>query len=502
VRKKTVLIVDNSEAIQSFLGNELSRQGYAVEKAYDGLEALQKVYSSPPDFILLDLIMPKIEGARVCMYLKEDERFRHIPIIILSGVAKEAEKTINTCRADAYIVKDRMETIIVHVIQALKKLEEKPSGEKPAILGLEQKVPRQLVRELLEIKNHYESILQSMAEGAIETDSLGKITYVNREALEILSLKEGDVIGKEIFSILDRKAAEKCLANASARESLTFAWGNKFIKVILSPILQDSNVIGLLTFLEDITERERLRTEVEETHRLLVQSEKLAATSKLAAGIAHEIKNPLNSLSFTVANIEQVINTSRNIKEAKRASDEHLALIRSDLERIKLLVDRFMSFARPRQIQLASKNVGAILRSAVNTIRLRAKDQMVDIIERYEDGILEVMVEEEELFRSFINLLTNSLEAMEGGGTITVSCSHSTENIIIRIADTGTGIPAEIQDKVFDIFFTTKERGSGLGLSQVYRTIESIGGKISLMSPINEGKGTEFSLHIPLMVKK
>jgi len=502
VGKKTVLIVDNSEAIQSFLGNELSGQGYAVEKAYDGMEALQKVYSSPPDFILLDLIMPKIEGARVCRYLKEDDRFRHIPIIILSGVASEAGKTINTSGADAYIVKDRMETIIVHVLQTLKKLEGKPIGEKPAILGLEQKVPRQLVRELLEIKNHYESILQSMAEGAIETDKVGKIIFVNKEALEILSLKEGEVIGKEIFSIFDRQAAEKCLGHASAQESLTVVRGNKVVKVSLSPILQNSDVIGLLASLEDITERERLRTEVEETHRLLVQSEKLAATSKLAAGIAHEIKNPLNSLSFTVANIEQVINTSRNIKEAKRASDEHLALIRSDLERIKLLVDRFMSFARPRQIQLVNKNVGAILRAALNSIRLQAKDQKVDIIENYEDGIPEVMVEEEDLFRSFINLLTNSLEAIDRDGTITVSCSLTTKDIIIRIADTGNGIPAEIQDKVFDIFFTTKERGSGLGLSQVYQTIEGIGGKISLISPIKEGRGTEFSIHIPIMVKK
>jgi two-component system nitrogen regulation sensor histidine kinase NtrY len=88
----------------------------------------------------------------------------------------------------------------------------------------------------------------------------------------------------------------------------------------------------------------------------LIRAQKVAAWREVARRLAHEIKNPLNSLSFTVANIEQVINTSINIKEAKRASGEHLALVRSDLERIKLLVDRFMSFARPRQIQLVNKN--------------------------------------------------------------------------------------------------------------------------------------------------
>ena len=497
--KKKVLLVDNSEVILEILENALTKEGYNVSKAYDGMEGLQKVYANPPDIIFLDLIMPKIDGNRVCRYLKGDPKYRHIPIVILSGVASEAEKTIKTLGADAYIVKGRSDETISHVLTVLKGFEEGPAMEKPPIFGIERVTPRQLVMELLELKSHYDTILQSMAEGILETDSLGRITFANKEALKVLSMNEDRIIGMDIASFLDSGAVNSCLKKGSPKESHIDVRDNKTLKVNISPILQKKKAIGLLAIIEDITETEKLRKEIEETRRRLFLTEKLAATSKLAAGIAHEIKNPLNSLSFAVANLEHVITSSPGIKEAQSNSGEHIDLIRSDVERMRDLVDRFMSFARPREIQLAKKDVGAILRSAIKAIRLQAVSQKVMIVEEYAEGLPPVMVEEEELFRSFINLLTNSLEAMEKGGIIRISTSHSPEGILIKVTDTGVGIPKEIQDKVFDLFFTTKDKGSGLGLSQVHRTVETLGGKISITSPVSGGRGTDFSILIPVL---
>ena len=228
----------------------------------------------------------------------------------------------------------------------------------------------------------------------------------------------------------------------------------------------------------------------------LVQSEKLAATAKLIAGVAHEIKNPLNSMSFSAANIEQICRTAGDIDQAREQARESLEIIRSDINRLKEMVDRFMSFARPQSHRREKTDLNSIARDVIRGLRVELESRRVRLEEDYAPDLEPVELEKDEFHRSILNLLLNALEAVEPGGRIGVRTVADPEGFTIEVSDDGPGIPEEIRDKVFDIFFTTKDRGSGMGLSQVYRTMESHRGSVNFESP-PEG-GTVFRIRVPV----
>ncbi|UCD84339.1 MAG: response regulator [Deltaproteobacteria bacterium] len=520
MKKKKVLIVDNSRLYVEFLSETLIKANYDICQAYNGMEALEKVVAERPDYIILDIIMPKIEGGRVCRYLKSNPDFRDIPIIILTGVAAESAAKVKGLGADAYIAKGAMDEIEVNLLNTLKILErprKAPEAKKELIYGIEGVIPRDLVGELLLNKKHYETIFENMGEGVIEIDSDRKIIFVNPAALDIINQSEIEVIGKMITDIFDdRKGSDlknilKKVSGARGlvNERITYQYGEKILQLNFSNIIEEGEFKGVFIIIQDITEKERLARdlkkyaqelehkiiEIDRTQMELIKSEKLAATSKLVAGVAHEIKNPLNSISLTAANLEHITNSSKPLPEIKRFYQEHIELLKSDIERVKDLVENFMRFTRPSAIHLKLKDINEIVDSALKSIAPQAKQNKVRLISRYDKGLPKIMVEEDELYRCFINLFLNSLEAMEKGGKLTLETRGSTKEIAITVSDTGGGIPREIQDKIFDIFFSTKDGGKGLGLSQVYRTVEALGGEISVHSKV--GKGTKFTIAIP-----
>ena len=241
--------------------------------------------------------------------------------------------------------------------------------------------------------------------------------------------------------------------------------------------------------------RENLR-ELKAAQEKLIQSEKLAATSKLIAGVAHEIKNPLNSMSFSAANLEKIMEDARDLPSAHRIGSESISILKSDIERLKNLVNRFMSFARPVRPRLEETEINGLLKEVVANLQGQLRQKKIKLKVSYGKDIPLLKLEKDELHRAFLNLLLNSLEAVSVGGEISVSTSRGEEGIGIRIKDNGAGIPPEARDKIFDIFFTTRDKGSGLGLSQVYRAVESHKGKITFNSKV--GQGTEFQIRIPL----
>ncbi len=520
MKKKKVLIVDNSKVYVEFLSETLLKANYDICKAYNGMEALEKALAEHPDYIILDIIMPKIDGGRVCRYLKEDPDFRDIPIIILTGVAAESAAKVKDLGADAYIAKGSMDEIAVNLLNTLKMLErpkEVPVAKGDLIFGIEEVSPRSLVGELLLNKKHYETILQNLGEGVVEIDSDQKIIFVNPAALEIIDRPEREIIGKRITDILDNQKSSDIkeilervsITRSPVNERITYQYGEKTLQLNFSNIIEESELAGVFIIIQDITEKEKLAKnlkgyaqalehkiiEIDRTQRELIKSEKLAATSKLVAGVAHEIKNPLNSMSLTAANLEHIANSSNSLSEIKSFYQEHIELLKSDIERIKDLVENFMRFTRPAAIHLRLKDINEIADSALQSIAQQAKQKKVKLIRKYDKGLPKILVEKDELYRCFVNLFLNSLEAMEEGGKLTLETRGSGRGIAIIVSDTGCGIPPEIQDKIFDIFFTTKEGGKGLGLSQVYRTVEALGGEISVHSEI--GKGAKFTITLP-----
>jgi len=228
----------------------------------------------------------------------------------------------------------------------------------------------------------------------------------------------------------------------------------------------------------------------------LVQSEKLAATAKLIAGVAHEIKNPLNSMSFSTANIETIFKDCPDLAEARDLAQESVSILKSDIRRLKEMVDLFMSFARPRRQQREPADLNEITRGVVRGLRPELENKRIRLREEYSPDLPPLRLEKDEFHRSILNLLINALDSAGEDGAISVRTLSRGGAAALEVEDDGPGIPPENRDKIFDIFFTTKPKGTGLGLSQVFRTAESHRGSISFRDRA-EG-GTVFCLEIPL----
>jgi diguanylate cyclase (GGDEF)-like protein/PAS domain S-box-containing protein len=256
---KTVLVVDDDRFFAELLSDTLTSQGYEVFTAADGMEALEKVRQHLPSFILLDIILPKIDGIRVCRYLKEDPRYASIPVIVLTGIAAE-DPRLKEIEADAYIAKGKfIEEMIGHVLSTLKAMEEKvtPSSQ---ILGLEKVHPSKLVRALLFTRSHQELLLRNMAEGVIEADGEGKILYLNPAALEILEREEFDLIGSSIASLWESSyqapissLLSRLASPSPHQETFTLSHGEKTLNLHFTNLLENGSYAGLLLLLQDVS---------------------------------------------------------------------------------------------------------------------------------------------------------------------------------------------------------------------------------------------------------
>ncbi len=236
--------------------------------------------------------------------------------------------------------------------------------------------------------------------------------------------------------------------------------------------------------------------ELKEAQEKLIQSEKLAAVAKLVSGVAHEIKNPLNSMRFATVNIENICEKAEDPRKAGELIRESISILKSDIEGLKEMVDRFVAFARPELSPREETDVNSLVREVLRGMKPEIKARKVRLKGKYASGLPPVRLEKGEFRRAIRNLLLNALEAVEDGGRIAVETVRSDNRVRVKIEDDGRGIPPAIREKVFDIFFTTKSRGSGLGLSQVFRAADIHHGGVSF-SP-RPGGGTVFRLEIPL----
>ncbi len=254
----------------------------------------------------------------------------------------------------------------------------------------------------------------------------------------------------------------------------------------------------------------------------LILKEKMASMGRLLAGIAHEIKNPLNfiygNIDFLQEYIEKIENYIKFLEEKLPESEfqkkkEELNLdeivedfkdilveINEGAERIKNLVDDLKVFSRKPSEKIIVVDIHKVIDMALNLLRNKYK-RRIKIVRNYcENGEVEVMLGKIE--EVFLNILSNSIDAISGEGEIKITTKRDEKNMVIEISDTGSGISEDIREKIFDPFFTTKDvgEGTGLGLSISYKIIKSHGGEIEVESEI--GKGTTFRVTLPLKRKK
>jgi len=358
--------------------------------------------------------------------------------------------------------------------------------------------------QLAQEKGFLETVFNSIQEGIIVTDSKGRITYLNDAACGLFGLEAEDSLGKR----LDERVRGLDWASLSrsevavSRDMEIFYPANRFINFYIVPLLIErqstddkidisAEPVGHAIILRDITESRR-------TEQQTLESERLNALTLLAAGVAHEIGNPLNSLNIHLQLIER---EARKLDGAKRGQlQESVAVARGEVNRLDSIISQFLRAIRPTRPQLRPENVNAIVEEAVRFFAPEIKDRDIVVEQELRSDLPLLELNRDQMKQAFYNVIKNSFEAIKSRGILRIRTDMDDSHVIVRFTDSGGGISPENLSRVFEPYFTTKSSGTGLGLLIVRRIVREHGGELSIES--SEGKGLTLTIRLPHIDKR
>lgn len=253
------------------------------------------------------------------------------------------------------------------------------------------------------------------------------------------------------------------------------------MSILNVPIVVNGQMSGVYMIGKDISERKR-------AEEMLIRSEKLSIVGQLAAGVAHEIRNPLTSLKGFVQLMKSKIS----------GYESYFEIMQDELERINFIVSEFLVIAKPQSVVYQPRDLRVILQNTIVLVGSQAALHNVELITEASANLALINCDENQIKQVFINVLNNSIESMNEGGLILIELQMKEANqIMIRFTDQGCGIPEERIPRLGEPFYTTKERGTGLGLMVTFKIIENHGGKLRITSEI--GAGTTVEITMPAM---
>ncbi len=337
-----------------------------------------------------------------------------------------------------------------------------------------------LRREHRFVRQYTGAILNNMADAVVAVGEDGLISVFNPSAADLFAVSEDSAIGRryeELFpedEILVRRARAENTPVPFIEKDIRVGKFRKTIGLSVS-IISGSEGGAIVAVVRDLTDIRRIREKLE-------QRKKLTAMGELAAGVAHEIRNPLNAINVIAQRFAFEFHPREDEAEYKKL----IKTVREEVARVNGIIRQFLEFARPAALKAEPVALREIIADSVAVIESQAASQGVDIIYNVPDNLASEL-DHGKFRQALLNLLRNSLEAMPQGGAITVSAAESGEFNEIVIADTGPGIPEEIRQKIFNLYFTTKPTGTGLGLSIVHQIISEHGGEISFTPESTRG---------------
>lgn len=511
------LVVDNNPVIRRILSYALEAEGCRVEMAEDGLAALDCIARQRPDILFTDLIMPKIDGEKLCRIVHNTPELKDIFLVVLSAVALEDNDTALRIGADVCIAKGPVVTMKTHIKGALEKFlanQRKGGG----VEGLEGLYYREITHELLVNKKHLEIILARMTEGVVELNHEGRIVLTNSAALELFALPETQVLGRSLVQLLPQPTGERIAAwmkqIAPAQVlPLVFGYddpvllGNRHLTFNLVPVVEDDTyfIIGIL---QDVSRRKLLEQQQRQLEKELQRIRKLDAMSLMASGIAHDFNNLLTILN---GNIEMARYMCRdeNVSHLLGESAKALNLTTQLIRQFSTFSDNYLPQKSWVQLRtLIEETLQRVLTGTRISYHLGISEEE-----------LALTIDPALVRQVFVNLTKNAMDAMGGDGHIEVTldridggeeAARTNQPIpqgnLIRVAfhDSGPGIDPALLDQVFDPYFSTKQKGAqkgmGLGLTIVHAIVKKHGGVVWIDMP--PGGGCTVYLYFPLQERE
>ena len=501
---KRALVVDNDPLCVEIVADILSQDGYEVAKAYDGLEALEALDRELPDLVILDIVMPKIDGDRVFHYMRGNPRTCQIPVVILSGTMVEDRERVLAMRADAYVAKGRQEDMRQDLRAALQRLEGGVPSRGDTILGLERAVTREQVKELLAIKRHKEAILKAIGEGVVEADDRQRVVYVNPAALEILGRDELALIGSPLAEILtaDHQATlhEAITRLRASRgktgDGISLRYRDRVLCITFTWIVPEDPESGFFMILQDITDLAWKIEELSTLNARLQEVERMRA--EFLAMVSHDLHTPLTAIK---GSLDVLLHEGLGIE----LSRELLGIAQKNTDRLFRMVSDILDLARIEagrfEIRREPFEIVVGLRGALERLRRLVEDKGIVLTLQAPEGLPQVLADGVRMDQVFTNLLGNALKFTPHGGSISVGVRELPTEFLVEIRDSGMGVPPEHLDRIFDRFYRVpspaggKVEGSGLGLSICKAIVEEHGGRIWVESVV--GQGSTFSFTLP-----
>lgn len=400
--------------------------------------------------------------------------------------------------------------LLVGVFQVVAKKDRHFEKEDlSAVRSLSEQMAATLLRLKLDAEaraneQYLANIMTDSADGIIGLNSDDEIVSWNRGAETMFGYLPDEVIGRhfsflvpnelvedgELERLRERTITDGCIQNYET-ERITKE-GKRIIVSLTRTAIRDAEgkMVGSSAMLRDVTEKKKLEER-------LLHTERLATIGRMSAKVAHEIRNPLSSISLNTELLEEEIAGYKGVDSAEAKS--LLRSISRELDRLTEITDDYLRFAKLPAPRLKALTVNRLVTDLLSMLENEIQERGVTIKKRFTPRLPKVKVDQQQLRRALLNMLKNSLEAMPDGGGISVATSCDSDRVYISISDTGVGIEEDHMGRIFTPFFSTKEMGTGLGLPLAQQIVAEHGGEITCSSEL--GNGSSFVVALPVAGK-
>jgi signal transduction histidine kinase/DNA-binding response OmpR family regulator len=515
---------DNLITLQAVLIDALP--GYTLLTALDGATGIEIARVEDPDAILLDIVMPGMDGFEVCRRLKAHPRMKDIPIVFLTALGTDRESRVRALDlgAEAFLSKPWNDQELVAQIRAMIKLKAANRMQRLVKEQLEELVTertRELEKELVERRRVEAALRRSNQSWDNTFNAITDIVFVISPEHDILEINHAGclaldrnkqrILGKKCFELMHGLQAPipgcPCLQAMAERKPCMGEYeqhGKCYSLVAWPTVDEHGQVTSLAHVIKDITQEKQAEAERERLSEQLRASQKMEAIGSLAGGIAHDFNNMLYVImSFTDLALDAAAEGDpirSQLGEVKKASARAAALIR-----------QLLAFSRKQILQPVPLNLNRVTTELQKMLH-RIVGEDIALVPVLAPDLALTMADPSQIEQVLMNLVVNARDAMPTGGKLTIATANvdldaafmmsgSTVKpgpyVMLAVTDTGSGMDAKTSDRIFEPFFTTKERGkgTGLGLSTVYGIVRQSGGEILVQSQL--GQGTTFRIYLP-----